>query len=132
MGSTDRPAEGEGQRECVERLSKREGVGAEHGRGGAAEGAGAGRRRRLVLLEAERETRAARLAAGGGGARRRAAPAGAARARRQLQPIVAELEDLQLEHARPRRALRRKSLNSVKQFFVAFGLWGYYKKLLCL
>lgn len=100
-----RPTEREGQGERVQRLGEREGVGAESGRGGAAEGAGARRSRRLVLLEAEREARAARLAAGGRGAGRRAAAAGAARARCQLQPVIAELEDLQLEHARPRRAL---------------------------
>lgn len=115
-GRTDRPTERERQRERVERLGEREGVGAEDGRGGAAEGAGAGRGRRLVLFEAQREARAAGLTAGGGGAGRRAPSPGAARARRQLQPVVAELEDLQLEHARPRRALRQNGLKLAQYF----------------
>lgn len=99
-----RPAEGEGQRQRVQGLRQREGIGSEGRRGGAPERASARRVGRLVLLEAKCEAGAARMRAARGP--RPAAPA-AALARRQLQPIVGELQDLQLEHARPRRALQR-------------------------
>lgn len=94
VGFTHCPAEGEIEGEGVERVDEGEGIGAEHGRGGASERTGARRRRRLVLLQTQREARAARLRTANAPGCSPYPPATAARARRQLQPVVGELQDL--------------------------------------
>lgn len=102
-----RPSEDEGHDELAVgsvRVGEREGAAAQHGTGSVAEGAGTGGGDvALVLLEADAEERAAGTRAGHGAVEPRLRPA--ARARRQLAPVVGDLQDLQLEEARPTCAL---------------------------